>query len=1030
MGRLNTLPTGVTNSRIALGDNKECNIIGEGTIIVTRYANGEWTRARIENVLYVPQIKRNLFSVGVCTSKGYKVVFRDDSVVFRKGSEVMACGIKQNNEIYRLLFKVSCVKSDCEVNVSSVDLQTWHERLGHLNDRKLRELIKKGLVDESKVLNKDKFFCNACPLGKSHRIKFNKSRNREATVPGEVFHTDVCGKMPVESPGGSRYLLTFKDDATSFRVIYFLKHKSDVFEQFKVSDKLVENKFGKPMRILRSDNGTEFCNANMNKYLESRGIQRETTAPYTPEQNGKSERDNRTIIESARTMLLAKDLPPTLWAEATNTAVYIMNRTSKSAAGDITPYELWVGKQPSLDHIRIFGSEAYMHIPKQLTTKFDAKSKRVILVGYARDSTNYRLYDPVTKKVLTSRDVIFNEKNEKLITKDERDEGVILPKIEDSQDIENQVESEENEHLFDVIDPGVPIYPQENEDLPILGQPINVRELRNRDNIKKPARYEINVAEASAPDTYQEALSCKESTNWIQAIKNELNAHRKNKTWSVIPRKPGMKTIDSKWVFEVLKDNEGKIQRFKARLCARGFMQQQGIDYTETFAPVVRYDSLRVFLSIVAVEDLELIQFDVETAFLHGVLEEKIFMEIPEGLQVKSVKSVKENSDMNVVCLLNKSLYGLKQAPRCWNDKFCDFLKRYNFEETEADKCIFVGQVGQAIVYLALFVDDGLLAAKSKEHLNIVLKHLRNEFSITVGDSSIFVGMQIERDRTRKSVFLHQKLYVEEVLIKFGMQSAKPVAVPSDPNVVLYPVDKNEIEIENKVPYREAVGSLMFLAVVSRPDIAYAVNLVSKFLSNHNDEHWRAVKRILAYLVGTKNHGIEFCNGESNLNLEGYSDADYAGDVGTRRSTSGYVFKIANGPVTWSSQRQKLVTLSTTESEYVAAAAAAREAIWLRKLLCGMGYERKNETVIYIDNQSAIRLVRNAEFHKRTKHIDIKYHYIREKAHDKEIVVHYVPSGLQEADIFSKALPRERFRMLCDSMNCKPRSTGESIAVV
>ena len=467
-----------------------------------------------------------------------------------------------------------------------------------------------------------------------------------------------------------------------------------------------------------------------------------------------------------------------------------------------------------------------------------------------------------------------------------------------------------------------------------------------------------------------------------------------------------MKTIDSKWVFKLIKNPGGDIQRFKARLCARGFMQQHGIDYNETFAPVVRYDSLRVFLASVAVNDLELTQFDVQTAFLYGDLEEDIFMEVPEGLSVKAEQSV--SARKNLVCKLSKSLYGLKQSPRCWNSKFCAFLRRFNLKESDADKCIFVGSVDGISVYLALFVDDGLIASKSGKIVSIVVEYLKSEFKITLSDASLFAGIQIERDRTRKVVFLHQSAYARKVLEKFDMKNAKPVSVPIDPNVILHPVYEGE-ETNRNVPYREAIGSLMFLSIVSRPDLSFAVNSLSRFLNNHNEYHWRAVKRLFAYLTGTVEYGIEYGNGGSTFGLVGFSDADYAGDLETRRSTTGYLFNFANGPVTWSSKRQKLVTLSTTESEYVTAATASKEAIWLRRLLESIESPCAGPTTLNVDNQSAIKLIKNPEFHQRTKHVDIRYHYIREKVQSGDIIVKFVPSDNQKADIFTKALPRERF---------------------
>ena len=287
--------------------------------------------------------------------------------------------------------------------------------------------------------------------------------------------------------------------------------------------------------------------------------------------------------------------------------------------------------------------------------------------------------------------------------------------------------------------------------------------------------------------------------------------------------------------------------RYKARLCARGFQQREGIDYTETYSPVVRYDSLRVLLALVAQEDLEFVQSDVKTAFLYGNFEEEIHMEVPEGFD----GSQKVKGASSVVCRLNKSLYGLKQAPRCWNRKFSGFLKQFNFKETSADKCVYTGQYEGSKVYLALFVDDGLIACKNKKVLEEITSLLSQEFEITLGDVALgnfgcFVGLQIDRDRARKTMFIHQSGYVCRILERFNMSKAYALSVPADRHAKLYPVKANESV--NDVPYREAVGSLMFLAIVSRPDIAFAVNNVSRFLNNHDLSHWETVKRIFAYL--------------------------------------------------------------------------------------------------------------------------------------------------------------------------------------
>lgn len=402
---------------------------------------------------------------------------------------------------------------------------------------------------------------------------------------------------------------------------------------------------------------------------------------------------------------------------------------------------------------------------------------------------------------------------------------------------------------------------------------------------------------------------------------------------------------------------------------------------------MVRYDSLRVFLAMTTQLDLELIQFDVKTAFLHGEVKEELYLKIPDGLKV--------DGDSNIVmCRLNKSLYGIKQAARCWNAKFTVFLRRLNFMLCESENCIYVGKIKNIRVFLALFVNDGLIACESYDVLEFIVNELSKSFEITLGDASMFVGLQIERNRIEKLMRIHQRAYIMQIIERFGMNDAKTVSIPADPHAMLSSIDGNESEIPN-VPYREAVGSLMFLAMISRPDIAFAVNALSRYLNKYNQYHWNAAKRVFRYLKETAELGIMYKSGRNDFILEGYSDADFAGDIETRRSTTGYVFMLANGPVTWTSQRQQSVTLSTTEAEYVAAAAAAKETMWLRKLMNDIGCRCKEATIIYIDNQSAIQLVKNPVYHKRTKHIDIRYHFLREKVEENELKVSYIPSSLQ-----------------------------------
>ena len=379
-------------------------------------------------------------------------------------------------------------------------------------------------------------------------------------------------------------------------------------------------------------------------------------------------------------------------------------------------------------------------------------------------------------------------------------------------------------------------------------------------------------------------------------------------------------------------------------------------------------------------------------------------MEIPEGLDAP-------NDRREYFCKLAKSLYGLKQASRCWSQTLTRLLAKHDLKPCNADASVYTGTVDGEIVILVLFVDDGLVLAKSRVALNSLIDILRSNFEITMSDPDVFVGVQIERDENTRNMFIHQGLYTHSVLKRFKMLDSNPVCTLMDTGVDLS-VSEGESEMNERMPFRELIGSLMFLANVTRPDISFAVNVLSRFLNNYSESHWQAAKRILRYLRGTIEYGIMYVCDKEAVTLSCYSDADYAGDVSTRRSTTGYIFKMCDGPVSWCAQRQRTVSLSTTEAEYVAAGSASREVVWLRRLLEEVECLCSGPTVLNVDNQSAIRLIKNPEFHKRTKHIDIQHHYVRELYESGEISVSYVSSEEQLADLFTKPLPRCTYERL------------------
>lgn len=480
--------------------------------------------------------------------------------------------------------------------------------------------------------------------------------------------------MQQESLGKRRYSLIFKDEFSGFRQIYFIREKSEVFEKLKLFCNEVKNQFGKHVKEIHSDGGKEFNNEKVASFLRNNGIKHSMSVVYTPQQNGVAERDNRTIVEVARSMIYSRsDIPLFLWAEAMNTAVYVINRTGPTKYPDKTPYELWYGKFANIDNLKVFGTECFAHVPKERRRKLDKKAIPGLLVGYVENCKGYRIYVPSLNDVILSRDILF--KKERLAPN-----NAILKASDLSIDNQSYPDAKEDEHLLEnILDDDL------KKDNPLqrpnVTEEPNVRQLRDRSKIKRPDfyGYPATYLTETLPTNYSEAVNSKNKDAWISAMQDEFNSLLENKTWVLVEKPENKRVISNRWVFAKKLNHDGT-ERYKARLVIRGCLQIEGIDYNETFSPVVRFETIRIILSIAAHDGLCLRQFDIKTAFLYGSLNEEIFMKQPEGF----------NDGTFRVCKLLKSLYGLKQAQRSWAEVFNNFLKNFGFKQSTADPCMFI----------------------------------------------------------------------------------------------------------------------------------------------------------------------------------------------------------------------------------------------------------------------------------------------------------------------------------------------------
>lgn len=480
----------------------------------------------------------------------------------------------------------------------------------------------------------------------------------------------------------------------------------------------------------------------------------------------------------------------------------------------------------------------------------------------------------------------------------------------------------------------------------------------------------------------------------------EYKALVKNGTWELKDLPSGRQAIKSKWVFNIKLDKEGNIARYKSRLVAKGCSQRFGIDYTETFSPVVRYSSLRVLFALSVENNLHLHQMDVASAYLNGTLNEEVYMLQPEMFE--------EKNNPRKVCKLKKALYGLKQAGREWNSKLDQVLKRIGFKPCNSDTCVYIMNSSKSINIIAVYVDDILLACSDYTNLNKFKQQISDQFEIVdKGPVDYFLGMEITRNKN--GIQVAQKQFIRELLSTYGMENSRKCCTPLDPGQKYHRCqDCSNCELVDPTKYQSLIGSLMYIGISTRPDIMHSISKLAQFSVKPHEIHLTAAKHLLRYLNSTINICLSFR--KSGERLKGFADADWAGSCDERKSYTGYTFMLAGASIAWESHKQHTVALSSTEAEYMALTSAAKEAVYLRNFLTELGFQSlvNQPIILHGDNLSSHHLVKNPVYHSRSKHIDIRFHYIREIYNKKIIDLKYVSTHDNIADIFTKNLNKEK----------------------
>ena len=506
--------------------------------------------------------------------------------------------------------------------------------------------------------------------------------------------------------------------------------------------------------------------------------------------------------------------------------------------------------------------------------------------------------------------------------------------------------------------------------------------------------FALQISAVYEPQFYHQAAKL---PAWQHAMKEELDAMEANNTWEVTPLPKGKHTIGCRWVYRVKRKQDGSVDRYKARLVAKGYTQQAGIDFQDTFSPVAKLTTVRVLLALAAVKGWRLLQLDVNNAFLNGDLFEEVYMDLPLGYHTKGE---------NLVCKLKKSIYGLRQASRQWFHKFSSAIINAGFTQSKSDYSLFYTGSGDSYVALLVYVDDIIITSKDPAAITNVQLSLQNLFKLKVlGNLKYFLGLEIAS--SKEGICLSQRNYTLSLLEDTGFADSKPASLPMDPNLKLNTVDGEPLPDDGQ--YRRMIGRLLYLTI-SRPDIAFAVNKLSQYMSAPRSPHLDALHHLLRYLKTSPGQGLLF-SASSPLSLKAYADADWGSCLDTRRSTTGHCVFLGDSLISWKSKKQHTVSRSSSEAEYRALASVTSEVLWVKALLKDFGVHI-GSTLVFCDNNAAIHLASNPSFHERSKHIEIDCHFTRDRVQDGTLRLVHVRSEHQLADLLTKPVAAPLFKNL------------------
>lgn len=1039
--------------------NNSVKAKGYGTISLSLNVKGREEILTLLKVYWGPSLKKNLISGSQVDKHGHRLIICDsECTLINSNGRTMGIAPLVGS-LYILHAKVVPELSSANISISKLknvrnDIMMWHRRFGHQNVKGLKHLAKENLVYGVNRLSGDAQLCDPCIRGKMTRAQFKSVGGIKSKHPLELIHLDLWSSASGPSYGQAKYLLTAVDDFSRYAWGFPLKNKNDCFAKFKNFKTQVEKQVSRPIKAVRTDCGLEFCSDEFKQFLEKDGIVAERTNVYSPEMNGVAERLNRTIANGIRAIRLEADLPKGLWAELALAFIYLHNRFPHRSINNQIPFSLFFDRKCSVRHLKVIGSLAYVHVERNKRDKLDPKTKEGVLVGYAFETVGYRIWLPKERKVIETKHVKFNE----LVKGYTRNELSLCP----TSDYVPVIEEETNE-LPQSSSPTPEVVAVERKhcrDIPWRREVTQRKSGRSKGrfdvyyyppnsktrliSLKGAQKYcnsnniefdkeafdfrphpESETSPQSAnegtdssndessflcivePSSYEEATSVPEAVHWKCAMNEELNTLKVRDVYDIVPRPAGKRIIGSRWVYKLKESDHKAVKKFRARLVAQGFRQIKGLDYNEIFSPVVNYEVIYFFISFLV---LSLKWFhkhlDVKCAYLYGNLDEEHFMETPKGFNFPD-----GITKQNHVLKLKRAIYGLHQASRQWHSELETTLLNLGFSSFSKTNCVYHLNCNTIIL---VYVDDLIVFSRTESEMAKITKLLQSKFEIKdLGKIRKVLG--IEFKDSKDNWVIHQKSYIERLKENFKEIPYVKCKLPMSPGQVVQS-GCNEQSMEGEVPYRNLIGSLLFLATRSRPDILFAVTMLAQYNSHPTLTHWKLLCQVFNYVISTVNYCIPMLVDDMK-HFTAYTDASWASDRDDRRSFSGFIIFFKNVPISWRTRKQKCVALSTMESEYIAISESIKELLWLHNIYDECSTLLKvtvQKPLMFSDSESAIYYCKNFIENVRNKHIDIRFHYVKQLLADGLFRLLKVPGNWNIADLLTKPVTFDKLSRYCE----------------